>query len=281
MNRTAANRIAFQGALGANSHIACRQVYPDMQPLPCATFEDSFAAVRDGAARLAMIPIDNSVAGRVADIHHLLPQSGLYIIGEHFQRVEHCLLGTPDAVIDDLKEVHSHIHALGQCRRLIAELGLEPAVHFDTAGAARDVAHWADRTKCAIASALAAESYGLKILREQIEDEAHNTTRFIVMGPERLTPAPGSRRTITSFVFRVRSVPAALYKALGGFATNKINITKLESYIIDGAFTVAQFYADVEGHPDEQAMKWAFEELDFFTTEWTVLGSYPASPFRG
>ena len=281
MIETAANRIAFQGALGANSHIACRQVYPDMQPLPCATFEDSFAAVRDGEARLAMIPIDNSVAGRVADIHHLLPHSGLYIIGEHFQRVEHCLLGTPDADTGSLREVHSHIHALGQCRKLIADLGVEPVVHFDTAGAARDVAQWADKTKGAIASSLAAESYGLKILRDQIEDADHNTTRFIMMGPEHLMPATGSRKTITSFVFRVRSVPAALYKALGGFATNNVNITKLESYIIDGAFTVAQFYADVEGHPDEQPMKWAFEELDFFTTEWTVLGTYPGSPFRG
>ena len=281
MIETAANRIAFQGTLGANSHIACRQVYPDMQALPCATFEDSFAAVRDGGARLAMIPIDNSVAGRVADIHHLLPHSGLYIIGEHFQRVEHCLLGTPDAEIGDLKEIHSHIHALDQCRKLIAELGVEPAIHFDTAGAAGDVAQWGDKAKCAIASSLAAEIYGLKILRDQIEDADHNTTRFIIMGPERLMPAAGSRKAITSFVFRVRSVPAALYKALGGFATNNINITKLESYIIDGAFTVAQFYADVEGHPDEQAMKWAFEELDFFTTEWTLLGTYPASPFRG
>lgn len=277
----AANRISFQGALGANSHIACRQVYPDMQPLPCATFEDTFAAVRDGEARLAMIPIDNSVAGRVADIHHLLPHSGLYIIGEHFQRVEHCLLGTPDAEASDLTEVHSHIHALGQCRNLIAELGVEPMVHFDTAGAARDVAAWADKTKGSISSSLAADSYGLKVLRSNIEDAEHNTTRFIMMGPEKLMPAVGSRKIITSFVFRVRSVPAALYKALGGFATNKLNITKLESYIIDGAFTVAQFYADVEGHPDEQSMKWAFEELDFFTTEWTVLGTYPASPFRG
>ena len=279
MIETAANRIAFQGTLGANSHIACRHIYPDMQPLPCATFEDSFAAVRGGEARLAMIPIDNSVAGRVADIHHLLPHSGL--IGEHFQRVEHCLLGTPDAEIGDLMEIHSHIHALDQCRKLIDELGVEPAIHFDTAGAARDVAQWGDKTKCAVASSLAAEIYGLKILREQIEDAEHNTTRFIIMGPEHLTPAVGSRKTITSLVFRVRSVPAALYKALGGFATNNINITKLESYIIDGAFTVAQFYADVEGHPDEQQMKWAFEELDFFTTEWSVLGTYPASPFRG
>ncbi len=277
----AANHISFQGALGANSHIACQAVYPDMQLLPCATFEDTFAAVRAGEARLAMIPIDNSVAGRVADIHHLLPKSGLFIIGEHFQRIEQCLLGTVDAGISDLKEVHSHVHALGQCRKLIAELAVEPVVHFDTAGAARDVARWGDKTKGSISSCLAAESYGLQILRKNIEDAEHNTTRFLIMGPEQLIPAAGSRKMITSFVFRVRSVPAALYKALGGFATNKVNITKLESYIIDGAFTVAQFYADVEGHPEDQSMKWAFEELDFFTTEWTVLGTYPASPFRG
>ncbi|MCY4237018.1 MAG: prephenate dehydratase [Rhodospirillaceae bacterium] len=277
----AANRISFQGALGANSHIACQAVYPDMQFLPCATFEDTFAAVRAGEARLAMIPIDNSVAGRVADIHHLLPKSGLFIIGEHFQRIEQCLLGTVDASISDLKEVHSHVHALGQCRKLIAELAVEPIVHFDTAGAARDIAKWGDKTKGSISSCLAAESYGLQILRKNIEDAEHNTTRFLIMGSEQLIPAAGSRKMITSLVFRVRSVPAALYKALGGFATNKVNITKLESYIIDGAFTVAQFYADVEGHPEDQSIKWAFEELDFFTTEWTVLGIYPASPFRG
>jgi prephenate dehydratase len=274
------NRIAFQGELGAYSNLACREVFPDMEPLPCTSFEDTFAAVRDGRARLAMIPIDNSVAGRVADIHHLLPNSGLHIIGEHFQRVEHCLLSVPGAAEADLREVHSHIHALGQCRRLIAELGLKPVVHTDTAGAARDVARWGDPAKGAISSALAAKQYGLEIKRTNIEDSAHNTTRFLIMSREAKVPASSDGPVITSIVFRVRSVPAALYKALGGFATNQVNITKLESYIVDGAFTVAQFYADLEGHPDDQAMKYAFEELAFFTTEWSTLGTYPADPFR-
>ncbi len=274
------NRIAFQGEAGAYSNLACREVFPEMEALPCTSFEDTFAAVRDGAARLAMIPIDNSVAGRVADIHHLMPKSGLHIIGEHFQRVEHCLLSVPGADEGDLREVHSHIHALGQCRKLIAALGVKPVVHTDTAGAARDVAKWADPTKGAISSALAAEKYGLEIKRTNIEDAEHNTTRFLIMSREASIPDPAAGPVVTSIVFKVRSVPAALYKALGGFATNQVNITKLESYIIDGAFTVAQFYADLDGHPDDQAMKFAFEELDFFTTDWSTLGTYPAHPFR-
>jgi prephenate dehydratase len=274
------NKIAFQGAAGANSDMACRRVHPNMEPLPCTSFEETFAAVRDEQAELAMIPIDNSLAGRVADIHHLMPNSGLFIVGEHFQRVEHCLLGLPGTAESDLTEVHSHIHALGQCRNLISELGVAPIVHFDTAGAARDVAAWGDPSKGAISSSLAAEIYGLNILRANIEDAAHNTTRFLVMGREKLIPPLGGNPPITSIVFRVRSVPAALYKALGGFATNGVNITKLESYIIDGAFTVAQFYADLEGHPDDRAMQFAFEELEFFTKEWSVLGVYPASEFR-
>jgi prephenate dehydratase len=274
------NRIAFQGEPGAYSNLACREVFPDMEALPCTSFEDTFGAVRDGRARLAMIPIDNSVAGRVADIHRLLPNSGLHIVGEHFQRVEHCLLSVPGAAESGLREVHSHIHALGQCRKLIAALGVTPVVHTDTAGAARDVAQWADPSKGAISSALAAEQYGLEIKRTNIEDAEHNTTRFLIMSREARVPAPGAGPVVTSIVFRVRSVPAALYKALGGFATNQVNITKLESYIIDGAFTVAQFYADLDGHPDDQAMKYAFEELDFFTTQWSTLGTYPAHPFR-
>jgi len=274
------NRIAFQGAPGANSDIACRQVYPDMVPLPCTSFEDAFAAVRDGDARLAMIPIDNSLAGRVADIHHLLPESGLRIVGEHFLRVEFCLVALPGTKIGDIREIHSHIHALGQCRSLFRELDAKPVVHSDTAGAASDVAKWGDAAKAAISTRLAAETYGLEILRENIEDADHNTTRFVIMALEPEWPTPGSGLIMTSFVFRVRSVPAALYKALGGFATNAVNITKLESYILDGSFRVAQFYADVEGHPDDQAMQYAFEELDFFSTEKTILGVYRASPFR-
>jgi prephenate dehydratase len=251
-----------------------------MTPLPCPSFEEAFAAVREGKARLAMIPIDNSIAGRVADIHHILPHSGLHIVGEHFQRVEHCLLALKSAKTEDLTEAHSHVHALGQCRKALKALGLNAVVHADTAGAAQDVAAWGDPTKAAISSSLAAEIYGLKILKRNIEDAEHNTTRFLVMSKTPKRPKQGDGPSITSFVFRVRSVPAALYKALGGFATNKVNITKLESYIIDPFFTVAQFYVDVDGHMDDEAMKFAFEELGFFTTDLKVLGVYPASSFR-
>jgi prephenate dehydratase len=277
---TPANRIAFQGYLGAYSNLACRSAFPGMTPLPCPSFEDAFAAVREGKARLAMIPVDNSIAGRVADIHHLMPESGLHIIGEHFQRVEHCLLALKGARLEDLKEVHSHVHALGQCRKAIKALGLKAVVHADTAGAAQDVAAWGDPAKAAISSSLAAEIYGLKVLKRNIEDFEHNTTRFLVLSRKAERPKPGDGPCITSFVFRVRSVPAALYKALGGFATNKVNITKLESYIIDPFFTVAQFYVDVDGHIDDQPMRFAFEELAFFTTDLKVLGVYPAHPFR-
>jgi prephenate dehydratase len=272
--------IAFQGAPGAYSDLACRTVYPAMASLACATFEEAFAAVRDDRAALAMIPIDNSVAGRVADIHHLLPDSGLHIIGEHFQPVVHHLLALPGATLADLKTVHSHMHALPQCRRAIAELGLKPVVHADTAGAAADVAARGNPTEAAIASELAGEIYGLKSLRADIADQANNTTRFVIMRREPLDPDPRDGPVITSFVFRVRSVPAALYKALGGFATNGINITKLESYIVDGSFTVAQFYADIDGHPDQRPVRLALEELGFFSREVRILGVYPASPFR-
>jgi prephenate dehydratase len=277
---TPANRIAFQGYPGAYSNLACKSAFPAMTPLPCASFEDAFAAVREGKARLAMIPIDNSIAGRVADIHHLMPHSGLHIIGEHFQRVEHCLLGLKGAKLEDLREAHSHVHALGQCRKAIKQLGLKAVVHADTAGAAQDVAAWGDPTKAAISSSLAAEIYGLKILKKNIEDAEFNTTRFLVMSKKAERPKPGNGPCITSFVFRVRSVPAALYKALGGFATNKVNISKLESYIINPFFTVAQFYVDADAHIDEESMQFALEELKFFSTDLTVLGVYPAHPFR-
>jgi prephenate dehydratase len=276
----AANRIAFQGYPGAYSNLACKSAFPTMTPLPCASFEDAFAAVREGKARLAMIPIDNSIAGRVADIHHLMPHSGLHIIGEHFQRVEHCLLGLKGAKLEDLKEAHSHVHALGQCRKAIKRLGLKAVVHADTAGAAQDVAAWGDPAKAAISSSLAAEIYGLRILKRNIEDAEFNTTRFLVMSKKAQRPKPGNGPCITSFVFRVRSVPAALYKALGGFATNKVNISKLESYIINPFFTVAQFYVDADAHIDEGSMQFALEELKFFSTDLTVLGVYPAHPFR-
>lgn len=275
-----ARTIAFQGHPGAYSDLACREAHGELATLPCATFEDTFAAVREGRAALAMIPIENSVAGRVADIHHLLPESGLHIVAEHFQRVSHCLLAPKGATLGGLKTVHSHVHALPQCRKLIAELGLKPVVHADTAGAAAEVAALGEVSVAAIASALAAEIYGLVILKEGVEDAHHNTTRFVVMGREPVDPDPAGGPVMTSFVFRVRSVPAALYKALGGFATNGVNLTKLESYILDGDFTVAQFYADVEGHPDQRPVRLALEELGFFSREVRILGVYPAHPFR-
>jgi prephenate dehydratase len=275
-----ARTIAFQGVPGAYSDLACRTAYPDLASLPCPTFEEAFAAVHEQRAALAMIPIDNSVAGRVADIHHLLPDSGLHIIGEHFQSVVHHLLAPKGATLTGLKTVHSHIHALPQCRRLIAELGLKAIVHADTAGAAADVAARGDPSEAAIASELAGKIHGLVSLRADVADHANNTTRFVVMRREPFDPDPKDGPVITSFVFRVRSVPAALYKALGGFATNGINITKLESYIVDGSFTVAQFYADIDGHPDQRPVRLALEELSFFSREVRILGVYPASPFR-
>ncbi|HEY2889185.1 MAG TPA: prephenate dehydratase, partial [Dongiaceae bacterium] len=260
-----ANTIAFQGAPGAYSDLACRNARPGMTTLPCATFEEAFGAVREGRAHLAMIPIDNSVAGRVADIHHLLPESGLHIVGEHFQKVVHHLLAPEGATIAGLKTVHSHVHALPQCRKLIAELGLKAIVHGDTAGAAGDVATRNDPSVAAIASELAGQIYGLVSLRADVADHKDNTTRFVIMRREPLDPDPAQGPVITSFVFRVRSVPAALYKALGGFATNGVNITKLESYMVDGNFTVAQFYADIDGHPDQRFVRLALEELGFFS----------------
>ena len=272
--------VVFQGMPGAYSDLACREVFPEMTTLSCRAFEDAFAAVREGRARLAMIPIENSVAGRVADIHHLLPDSGLHIVGEHFQRVDHHLLALAGAKVTDLTHVHSHIHALNQCRNLIRELGLEPVVRADTAGAARDVAAKGDQTQGAIASALAARIHGLVSLRANIEDAEHNTTRFLVMALEPDIPGPEAGPLITSFVFRVRNVPAALYKALGGFATNGVNMTKLESYLVGGRFLAAQFYAEVEGHPEHRNLRLALEELKFFSREVKVLGVYPAHAYR-
>lgn len=274
------NTIAFQGELGANSDMACRAVYPDMKTLGCYSFADAFASVREGKARLAMIPIDNTVAGRVADIHHLLPQSGLHIIGEHYQRVDHHLLAVPGTDIGDLTHVHSHVHALNQCRGLIEDLRVEPVVHADTAGAAHMIKDLDDPTQGAISSKLAAEIYGLDLLRANIEDAEHNTTRFLIMAAAPATPKLGEGKVVTSFVFRVKNIPAALYKALGGFASNGINMTKLESYIVGGSFQAAQFFAEVEGHPEDAAMTRAFEELAFFTHEVTVMGTYPAAPAR-
>jgi prephenate dehydratase len=272
--------IAYQGEPGANSHIACADNFPDLKPLPCATFEDAFAAVQDGAAELAMIPIENSIAGRVADIHALLPASGLHIVGETFLPIHFQLLAVPGARIEDLKAVYSHIHALGQCRNIIRRHKLQPVVASDTAGAAREIAEWADKSRAALATRLAGEIYGLKTLASDVEDESHNTTRFVVLSrDERWTPA-GAGPVVTTFVFRVRNVPAALYKGLGGFATNSVNMTKLESYMEGGEFTATQFLADVDGHPKDPPLARALEELKFFSREVRILGVYPAHPYR-
>jgi prephenate dehydratase len=274
-----AKLIAFQGAPGAYSDLACRHAFPEMETLPSTQFEDAFAAVREGRAALGMIPIDNSVAGRVADIHHLMPDSGLFIIGEHFEPVHHHLLALPGATLGGLKTVRSHVHALGQTRNFQRAHRLAPVVAADTAGAAKELAASGDPTVAAIASELAGRIYGLVSLAENIEDAAHNTTRFLVMSRAAKRPPPG-KPTVTTFVFNVRNVPAALYKALGGFATNAINMTKLESYMVNGSFTATQFYADVEAHPDERPLKLALEELEFFSTEVKILGVYPAAPER-
>jgi prephenate dehydratase len=272
--------IAFQGQPGAYSDLACHTAYPTMTTLPCESFETAMEAVRDGRADLGMLPCENSLAGRVPDIHHLLPGSGLFVIGEHFQRVEHCLLAVKGATFADLKRAHSHTVALGQVRHSLRSLGLTPVVQADTAGAAELVAQWGRKEEAAIASSLAAEIYGLQILRENIEDAAHNTTRFYVMARQPAVRDASEPDLMTTFVFRVRNVPAALYKALGGFATNGVNMTKLESYMVAGQFVATQFLCDADGHPEQPAMRRALEELTFFSHEVHVLGVYPAAPFR-
>jgi prephenate dehydratase len=258
---TGSRLIAYQGEAGANSHIACSQVFPDLEPQPCPTFEDAIAAVKLGEARYAMIPIENSVAGRVADIHHQL-------------------MALKGATLSGIRDVYSHVHALGQCRRIMRRLGVKAHVAGDTAGAARQVSEWGDRTKAALAPRLAASVYNLEILAEDVEDEAHNTTRFVVLSATPDDAKPGNGDVITTFLFRVRNVPAALYKAMGGFATNGVNMTKLESYQTDGSFTATVFYADIEGHPADRNVQLAMEELSFFSSELKIFGTYPASKFR-
>jgi len=271
--------IAFQGAPGAYSDLACRRVFPQMTTLPCVAFEDAFAAVGEERAALAMIPIENSLAGRVADVHHLMPGSGLYIIREHFDRVEHHLLALPGATLDRVRTVRSHVHALSQCREFIRAHGLQPVVRADTAGSAAEIKELGDPTIAAIASELAGEIYGLTSLAQNIEDAEHNTTRFLVLAREPKWPPQGTL-SVTTFVFNVRNVPAALYKAMGGFATNGVNMTKLESYMVGGRFAATQFYADVEAHPEDRPLQLALEELEFFSTEVKILGSYPAHMLR-
>ena len=272
--------IAFQGEPGANSDTACRDVFPNMQPVPCPTFEDAFDVLKGGNADLAMIPIENTLAGRVADIHHLLPNSGLHIVGEYFLPIHFQLMALPGVKMEDIRTVYSHVHALGQCRNIIRENGWDGEVAGDTAGAARMLADTGNRKAAALAPRLAADLYGLKILVEDVEDAAHNTTRFVILSRDPEFPAESAGEAVTSFVFRVRNVPAALYKVMGGFATNGVNMTKLESYQLDGSFNATQFYAEIEGHPDQESVKFAMEEMSFFSVEKTILGVYPASKFR-
>ncbi len=275
-------KIAYQGEPGANSHIACSKARPEFVPLPCRTFEDVFSAVTNEDAELAMIPVENSIAGRVADIHYLLPESGLHIVDEYFLPIRFNLMALPGVKLEEVKHAYSHIMGLGQCRNFLRKHEIDAVTAADTAGAAREVAESGDMAAAAIAPALAAQVYGLNILAENIEDHAHNTTRFVIMSRE---PGDVLREHeddvfITAFVFRVRNVPAALYKVMGGFATNGINMTKLESYQLDGSFTATQFYAEVEGHPDDRNLQLALEELGFFSSKLDIIGVFPGRKYR-
>jgi prephenate dehydratase len=272
--------IAFQGRPGAYSDLACRQAYPGWSTLPCETFAGAIAAVHDGRADLAMLACENSLAGRVPDIHALLPKAGLNIVGEHFQRVEHCLIGIPGSTLAGARRVHTHPVAMAQIRGIIDELNLEPVVEFDTAGSAELVARWGNPEDVAVASSLAADLNGLVVLRRNVEDAAHNTTRFYIASRDAIRPPPGRPGTITTVLFRVRNVAGALYKVLGGFATNGVNMTRLESYMLDGSFAATQFLMEVEGHPGEASLGQALAELAFFSETSTILGVYPASSFR-
>ena len=279
---TKTNRIAFQGEYGANSDMACRDQFPELSPLPCATFEDAFMAVDTGDADLAMIPIENTLAGRVADIHRLLPESRLHIIGEYFMPIRFQLMVLPGVKREEIRTVHSHIHALGQCRKIVRLNGWKAVIAGDTAGAAKAISEEKDRTMAALAPRLAADLYGLDILEENVEDSDNNVTRFVVLSrtsvvAERTLP---DEKIITTFIFNVRNIPASLYKAMGGFATNGINMTKLESYQLGGKFVATQFYADIEGHPDDDNVRHAMDELRFFSTEVRLLGTYKAHPMR-
>jgi len=276
-----ARRVAFQGEPGAYANLAAREALPGAMAVPRPTFDDAVAAVRDGETDLCIIPVENSLHGRIADIHHLLPEAGLYIVGEHFLPVHHQLLGVKGAELSAIKSVFSQLPALGQCRRIVREMKLVQHNWHDTAGSARHVAELNDPSVAAIASSLAGEIYGLDVLKANVEDEAHNMTRFLIMAPEPDDAPHDGTDVITTFIFRVRNVPAALYKAMGGFATNGVNMTKLESYQLGGSFNATQFYADIEGHPEDRAVRLALEELQFFTSKLSILGVYPAHRHRG
>lgn len=273
-------RIAYQGERGANSHIACLDVYPQLEPMACRTFEDVIGAVESGEAELAMIPVENTIAGRVGDIHHLLPATSLHIIGEHFMRIRFQLMGLKGSSLETIERAYSHVMALGQCRNYLRAHNIQAHTAADTAGAARQVAQRGDATEAAIAPALAAAEYDLDILASDIEDASHNTTRFVIMAPEPLDIAPEDGPSMMAFLFQVRNIPSSLYKALGGFATNGVNMTKLESYQIEGSFSASQFYAEIEGHPNDRSVQLALEELGFFSNSLKILGVYPRHPDR-
>lgn len=279
MSQKNAPRIAFQGALGAYSHEACLQARPDMVPVPCVTFEGVIRAVRDGRADLAMLPVENTTYGRVADIHRLLPQSGLRIIAEAFVRVRVCLMAQPGVALEDIKHVRAHLVLIPQARNWLDSHGITSEAAADSAGAAADLARSNESTEGVLASEVAADIHGLTVLARDIEDLDHNTTRFLLMAPD-LDLSRRSEEMLTTFVFEVRNIPAALYKAMGGFATNGVNMTKLESYMVGGSFTATQFYSDIEGHPNDPAVKRALDELGYFTNMLDILGVYPADPGR-
>ncbi|MEM9571021.1 MAG: prephenate dehydratase [Pseudomonadota bacterium] len=276
----AQGKIAYQGERGANSHIACKEVYPDYEPVACRTFEDVISSVESGEAQLAMIPVENTIAGRVGDIHHLLPATSLHMIGEHLMRIRFQLMALPGVALNEVERAYSHVMALGQCRNFLRDHNIQARTAADTAGAARQVADRADKTAAAIAPGLAAEEYGLEILAQDIEDAAHNTTRFVIMAPEPLDLSPEDGPSMTAFLFQVRNIPSSLYKALGGFATNGVNMTKLESYQLGGSFSATQFYAEIQGHPNDRSVQLALEELGFFSNSLKILGVFPRSPSR-
>jgi prephenate dehydratase len=274
-----AKRVAFQGEPGAYANLAAREAIPHAQAIPKPTFEEAIEAAKSGDTDLVIIPVENSLIGRIADIHHLLPDSGLHIVGEHFLPIRHQLLGLKDAALADIKSVYSQAPALAQCRSVLREMKLVTHTWYDTAGSAKHVAELGDKSVAAVASTLAAEFYGLKVLKADIEDEHHNATRFLIMSRQD-ERAPKGGQVVTTLVFQVKNIPAALYKAMGGFATNGVNLTKLESYQLGGSFNATQFYADIQGHPEEVHVKRALEELVFHTARHTIMGVYPAHPFR-
>ena len=273
-------KIAFQGEKGAYSHLACSEVFPNVNATACSTFEEAFQLARDNSEYKIVIPIENSLAGRVADIHYLIPKYKLQIHAEHFQKVTHNLLGIKGSKIEDTKTVRSHSQAIGQCNKMISKNKLKPIISADTAGSAKFISEKKDKTESAIASELAAKIYGLEIIKTKVEDEPGNVTRFFIMGKDTKHPENKNKKYITSCIFKLKSIPAALYKALGGFATNGVNLCKLESFSVKNTFDQVNFYIDIEGHIEDPSLQKALEELGFHTQKLDVLGVYEAHQFR-